>query len=117
MNNFLEIARTALDLFLAAGGLMALARFLKWSAASQKNQHIATALTFASQAVLKAQEVFGGGVAQQEAASQHLKQRLDDTGLGKYFTEEQLLAYIQEAYAKAKADGTLAEVKTVEGGK
>ena len=33
--------------------------------------------------------------------------------MGKYFTEEQVLMYIQQAYAKAKAEGTLDVVNPV----
>lgn len=105
--------KTFFDIFVAVGGGVLLSRFLKASAAKQKNEHIKTALVFASQAVLQAQALLGGGQVQQNSAASSLKQRLDETGLGKYFTEEQLLAYIKSAYAQAKADGALAEVKPV----
>ena len=111
MNHFYDWVKTALDVFIAVGGGLGLSRFLKASAATQKNEHIKTALTFASQAVLQAQAFLGGGQVQQDSAAASLKERLDTTGLGKHFTEQQILNYIQEAYAKAKADGSLDKVK------
>lgn len=113
MGHFLDVVKTVVEVFFAIGGGFGLSSFLKKNAALQKNERIKAALTFASQAVLQAQAFLANGTEQQESAAISLKQRLDATGMGKHFTEEQILAYIKSAYAQAKADGTLAEVKPV----
>lgn len=113
MSHFLDLLKTAVEVFFAVGGGLGLSSFLRKSALTQKNERIKAALTFSSQAVLQAQTVFGGGVNQQVSAATALSQRLNEVGMGKYFTEEQVLMYIQQAYAKAKAEGTLDVVKPV----
>lgn len=113
MNHFLDLLKTAVEVFFAVGGGLGLSAFLKKASATQRNEHIKATLTFASQAVLQAQTLLGGGATQQASAASDLSQRLNENGLGKVFTEAQVLAYIQEAYAKAKAEGTLEAVKPV----
>lgn len=113
MNELLKIIQTLVLLFFAGGFGYGGAKFLKKQAAVQKNEHIKTILTFASQAVLSAQALLGEGKVQQESAAYDVKARLDENGLGDKFTEAQILAYIKQAYATNKADGLLATVKPV----
>lgn len=113
MNELLKIIQTLVLLFFAGGFGYGGAKFLKKQAAVQKNEHIKTILTFASQAVLSAQALLGEGKVQQESAAYDVKARLDENGLGDKFTEAQILAYIKQAYANNKADGSLATVKPV----
>ena len=113
MNEALKIIQTLALLFFAGGFGYGGAKFLKKQAAVQKNEHIKTILTFASQAVLSAQTLLGEGKVQQESAAYDVKERLEENGLGDKFTEAQILAYIKQAYATNKADGSLATVKPV----
>ncbi|MCT8395181.1 hypothetical protein D0499_05065 [Weissella soli] len=113
MNELLKIIQTLVLLFFAGGFGYGGAKSLKKQAAVQKNEHIKTILTFASQAVLSAQALLGEGKVQQESAAYDVKARLDENGLGDKFTEAQILAYIKQAYATNKADGLLATVKPV----
>lgn len=113
MNEVLKIIQTLVLLFFAGGFGYGGAKFLKKQAAVQKNEHIKTILTFASQAVLSAQALLGEGKVQQESAAYDVKARLDENGLGDKFTEAQILAYIKQAYANNKADGSLATVKPI----
>lgn len=112
MNEALKIIQTLVLLFFAGGFGYGGAKFLNKQAAAQKNEHIKTIL-FASQAVLSAQALLGEGKVQQESAAYDVKARLAENGLGDQFTEAQILAYIKQAYAKNKADGSLATVKPV----
>ena len=111
MNEALKVIQTLVFLFFAGGFGYGGAKFLKKQASVQKNEHIKTILTFASQAVLSAQALLGDGKVQQESAAYDVKARLDENGLGDKFTKAQILAYIKQAYATNKADGTLATVK------
>lgn len=113
MNEALKIIQTLVLLFFAGGFGYGGAKFLNKQAAAQKNEHIKTILTFASQAVLSAQALLGEGKVQQESAAYDVKARLAENGLGDKFTEAQILAYIKQAYATNKADGSLATVKPV----
>ncbi|WP_424571952.1 hypothetical protein ACOV5J_03125 [Weissella soli] len=113
MNELLKMIQTLVLLFFAGGFGYGGAKFLKKQAAVQKNEHIKTILTFASQAVLSAQALLGEGKVQQESAAYDVKARLDENGLGDKFTEAQILAYIKQAYANNKADGSLATVKPI----
>lgn len=113
MNEILKIITTACMVFFAGGFGYGGAKFLKKQASVQKNEHIKTILTFASQAVLSAQALLGDGKVQQESAAYDVKTRLDENGLGDMFTQAQILAYIKQAYATNKADGSLATIKPV----
>lgn len=113
MNEALKVIQTLVFVFFAGGFGYGGAKFLKKQASVQKNEHIKTILTFASQAVLSAQALLGDGKVQQESAAYDVKDRLDENGLGDKFTQAQILAYIKQAYATNKADGTLATVKPV----
>ncbi|MCX7578752.1 hypothetical protein D0502_05025 [Leuconostoc falkenbergense] len=113
MNEALKVIQTLVFVFFAGGFGYGGAKFLKKQAAVQKNEHIKTILTFASQAVLSAQALLGDGKVQQESAAYDVKARLDENGLGDKFTQAQILAYIKQAYATNKADGSLATVKPV----
>jgi len=113
MNHVLEIIQTVVAVFFAGGFGYGGAKFLKKQASVQKNEHIKTILTFASQAVLSAQALLGSGKVQQESAAYDVEARLNENGLGDKFTQAQILAYIKQAYAKNKADGSLDVVKPV----
>lgn len=113
MNEVLKVIQTLVFVFFAGGFGYGGAKFLKKQASVQKNEHIRTILTFASQAVLSAQALLGDGKVQQESAAYDVKSRLDENGLGDKFTQAQILAYIKQAYATNKADGSLATVKPV----
>ncbi|WP_273706399.1 hypothetical protein, partial [Leuconostoc mesenteroides] len=105
MNEALKVIQTLIFVFFAGGFGYGGAKFLKKQASVQKNEHIKTILTFASQAVLSAQALLGDGKVQQESAAYDVKARLDENGLGDKFTQAQILAYIKQAYATNKADG------------
>lgn len=111
MNEALKVIQTLVFVFFAGGFGYGGAKFLKKQASVQKNEHIKTILTFASQAVLSAQALLGDGKVQQESAAYDVKARLDENGLGDKFTQAQILAYIKQAYAQEKANGALGAVK------
>lgn len=111
MNEALKVIQTLVFVFFAGGFGYGGAKFLKKQASVQKNEHIKTILTFASQAVLSAQALLGDGKVQQESAAYDVKARLDENGLGDKFTQAQILAYIKQAYAREKANGVLGAVK------
>lgn len=111
MNEALKVIQTLVFVFFAGGFGYGGAKFLKKQASVQKNEHIKTILTFASQAVLSAQALLGDGKVQQESAAYDVKARLDENGLGDKFTQAQILAYIKQAYAHEKANGVLGAVK------
>lgn len=113
MSEALKVIQTLVFVFFAGGFGYGGAKFLKKQASTQKNEHIKTILIFASQAVLSAQALLGDGKVQQESAAYDVKARLDENGLGDKFTQAQILAYIKQAYATNKADGSLATVKPV----
>lgn len=111
MNEALKVIQTLVFVFFAGGFGYGGAKFLKKQASVQKNEHIKTILTFASQAVLTAQAFLGNGSVQQQAAAAELKARLDENHLGDNFTEAQIMSYIKTAYAREKANGALGAVK------
>lgn len=111
MNEALKVIQTLVFVFFAGGFGYGGAKFLKKQASVQKNEHIKTILTFASQAVLSAQAFLGNGSVQQQAAAAELKARLEENKLGDNFTEAQILSYIKTAYAREKANGALGAVK------
>jgi len=111
MNELLNWAQVAVEVIAVSGGGYALSKYLIKAKSITRNEHIKSALEFASQAVLTAQQIFGGGLQQQQVAAADLKNRLDKSGIGDKFTEDQILAYIKSAYASNKADGKLDTVK------
>ena len=110
LNELLKLANTLLAVFVTSGGAIALSKYLKGRASTEKNENIKRALEFSNQAVLVAQAFIGGEV-QQAAAAAEMKKRLDENNIGKNFTEAQILTYIKQAYAVNKANGTLGAVK------
>ena len=82
-------------------------------ATSARNERVKFALTTASQVVLKAQEFIANGSVQQSDAVSNFLKRIKDNGYEKYFTEEQALAYVKQAYATNKANGSLGAVKPI----
>ena len=82
-------------------------------ATSAKNERVKFALTTASQVVLKAQEFIANGSVQQSDAVSNFLKRIKDNGYEKYFTEEQALTYVKQAYATNKANGSLDTVKSL----
>ena len=113
LNEILKVVNTLVAVAIAAGGGFAVSKGLKYAASHTTNNNVKKALIFASQAVLTAQGLLGNGSVQQESAAYDLKKRLDENGIGKNFTEEQILAYIKSAYAQNKANGSLAAVKPI----
>ena len=113
LNELLKLVNTSLAVFVTSGGAIALSKYLQGRSSTEKNENIKRALEFSNQAVLTAQAFIGTGEVQQAAAAAELKKRLDENNLGKYFTEEQILTYIKQAYAVNKANGTLDAVKPV----
>lgn len=113
INNIIGLLQSLLILVFVSGGGYVASKWLKKQASSQKNEHIKTALSFASQAVLGVQGLLAPGSVQETSALSTLLKRLDDNGLGNLFTEEQALDYIKQAYATNKANGTLGAVKPI----
>lgn len=113
ISNIIGLVQTAVGLSLAIGLGYTVSNWFKTLATSAKNERVKFALTTASQVVLKAQELVANGSVQQSDAVGNFLKRIKDNGYEKYFTEEQALAYTQQAYATNKANGTLGAVKKV----
>lgn len=111
INNIIGLLQTVIVLVFVAGGGYVASAWLKKQASLQKSEHAKFALTVASQVVLGAQALLAPGSVQEMDALGNLMQRLKANNLDGYFTEEQALAYIKQAYATNKANGTLATVK------
>lgn len=113
ISNIIGLLQTAVGLALAVGLGYTVSNWFKTLATSAKNERVKFALTTASQVVLKAQEFIANGSVQQSDAVSNFLKRIKDNGYDKYFTEEQALAYVKQAYSTNKADGTLATVKPI----
>lgn len=113
LNEILKVLNTLVGTGLAIGAGYVFSKGLNFAASHTKNNNIKKALIFASQAVLTAQELLGNGKVQQKNAAYDLKKRLDENGIGDKFTEAQILAYIKQAYAVNKANGSLSAVKPI----
>jgi len=113
ISNIIGLLQSALVLVFVAGGGYVASAWLKKQAGLQKSEHAKFALTVASQVVLGAQALLAPGSVQEEDALSKLMKRLKANKLDGYFTEEQALSYIKQAYATNKANGTLATVKPV----
>ena len=111
IDNIIGLLQTAVGVSLAIGLGYTVSSWFKTLATSAKNERVKFALTTASQVVLKAQELIGNGSIQQADAVSNLLKRIKDNGYEKYFTEEQALAYVKQAYVTNKANGTLGTVK------
>lgn len=111
ISNIIGLLQTAVGLALAVGLGYTVSNWFKTLATSAKNERVKFALTTASQVVLKAQEFIANGSVQQSDAVSNFLKRIKDNGYEKYFTEEQALAYVKQAYATNKANGTLDTVK------
>lgn len=104
------LVKAAITLFAAAGGWAWLGNTLAKNAAIEKNENIKTAMTFASQMVIRWQAFSMPGSDQQKGALDDLISKLNVNGLAKKFTEEQAMDYIKQAYAINKANGQLDQV-------
>lgn len=113
INNIIGLLQTAVGLALAVGLGYTVSNWFKTLATSAKNERVKFALTTASQVVLRAQEFMANGSVQQSDAVANFLKRIKDNGYEKYFTEEQALAYVKQAYATNKANGTLDTVKPI----
>lgn len=113
INNIIGLLQTAVGVSLAIGLGYTVSNLFNTLATSAKNERVKFALTTASQVVLKAQEFIANGSVQQSDAVSNLLKRIKDNGYEKYFTEEQALAYVKQAYATNKANGTLGTVKSL----
>lgn len=113
INNIIGLVQTAVGISLSIGLGYTVSNWFKTLATSAKNERVKFALTTASQVVLKAQEFIANGSVQQSDAVSNFLKRIKDNGYEKYFTEEQALAYVKQAYATNKANGSLATVKTL----
>jgi len=113
ISNIIGLLQTAVGLALAVGLGYTVSNWFKTLATSAKNERVKFALTTASQVVLKAQEFMANGSVQQSDAVSNFLKRIKDNGYEKYFTEEQALSYVKQAYATKKADGTLATVRSI----
>lgn len=108
MKETLQIVQTVVFLFFAMGGGYWLSSSLKKNAAQQRNEHLKSAMTFASQAVINAQKFLDeSGEGKESRAVSDLFHRLQDNGMDKYFTANQLQSLIKEAYNINKSNGTL----------
>ena len=113
INNIIGLLQTAVGVSLAIGLGYTVSNWFKTLATSAKNERVKFALTTASQVVLKAQELVANGSVQQADAVGNFLKRIKVNGYEKYFTEEQALSYVKQAYATNKANGTLGAVKPV----
>lgn len=113
ISNIIGLLQTAVGVSLAIGLGYTVSNCFKTLATSAKNERVKFALTTASQVVLKAQEFIANGSVQQSDAVSNFLKRIKDNGYEKYFTEEQALAYVKQAYATNKANGTLGTVNSL----
>lgn len=113
MKNVFELIISAVAVFLSYGGWKLGAQVSANVKANTKNKHVQLAAGFAEQACLFAESFIGDGVVQQQAAVADLNKRLADNGIEKSFTQEQMLSYVNKAYAALKSSGQLATVKKV----
>lgn len=113
ISNIIGLVQTGVGLALAVGLGYTVSNWFKTLATSAKNERVKFALTTASQVVLKAQEFMANGSIQQSDAVSNFLKRIKDNGYEKYFTEEQALTYVKQAYATNKANGTLGTVKPI----
>lgn len=113
ISNIIGLLQTAVGVSLAVGLGYTVSNWFKTLATSAKNERVKFALTTASQVVLKAQEFIANGSVQQSDAVSNFLKRIKDNGYEKYFTEEQALAYVKQAYATNKANGSLGAVKPI----
>lgn len=113
INNIIGLVQTAVGISLSIGLGYTVSNWFKTLATSAKNERVKFALTTASQVVLKAQEFIANGSVQQSDAVSNFLKRIKDNGYEKYFTEEQALAYVKQAYATNKANGSLGAVKPI----
>lgn len=113
ISNIIGLLQTAVGVSLAIGLGYTVSNCFKTLATSAKNERVKFALTTASQVVLKAQEFIANGSVQQSDAVSNFLKRIKDNGYEKYFTEEQALAYVKQAYATNKANGTLGTMKSL----
>lgn len=113
ISNIIGLLQTGVGVALAIGLGYTVSNWFKTLATSAKNERVKFALTTASQVVLKAQEFVANGSVQQADAVSNLLKRIKDNGYEKHFTEEQALAYVKQAYAINKANGTLATVRPI----
>ncbi len=111
ISNIIGLVQTGVGVAFAVGLGYTVSNWFQTLATSAKNERVKFALTTASQVVLKAQELVANGSAQQADAVGNFLKRVKDNGYEKYFTEEQALAYVKQAYAINKANGTLSTVK------
>ncbi len=111
ISNIIGLVQTGVGVAFAVGLGYTVSNWFHTLATSAKNERVKFALTTASQVVLKAQELVANGSAQQADAVGNFLKRVKDNGYEKYFTEEQALAYVKQAYAINKANGTLSTVK------
>lgn len=111
MKETLQIVQTVVFLFFAIGGGYWLSSSLKKNAAQQRNEHLKSAMTFASQGVIAAQSFFDKtGEQQEEKAINILVSRLESNNLLKFFTQDQIKMLIKEAYGINKANGSLDKI-------
>lgn len=111
MNETLQIVQTVVFLFFAMGGGYWLSSSLKKNAAQQRNEHLKSAMVFASQGVITAQSFFDKtGEQQEEKAINILVSRLKTNNLSKFFTQDQIKMLIKEAYGINKANGSLDKI-------
>lgn len=113
INNTIGLVQTAVGVSLAIGLGYTVSNWFNTLATSAKNERVKFALTIASQVVLKAQEFIANGSVQQSDAVSNFLKRIKDNGYEKYFTEEQALAYVKQAYATNKSNGMLGTVKPI----
>jgi len=107
LKDIIDIAQFVFMVFLAMGGGVFLHRKLPVWAASERNEHIKTALVVADQLVVAAEKYVGSGEQQSNVAATGMKARLDEMGIGKYFTQQQIEKYIEYSYNKQVSEGVI----------
>lgn len=107
IKDFIDIAQFVFMVFMAMGGGVFLHRKLPVWAASERNEHIKTALVVADQLVIAAEKYVGSGEQQSNVAATGMKARLDEMGIGKYFTQQQIEKYIEYSYNKQVSEGVI----------
>lgn len=119
-NTTFKLIEAAVSLAISAGvlpSLYKLFQYLQSVLATQKVTKKTKVLNFAIDvgkgAVAIGEKLIGTtGEVQAKSAELALKQRLEENGYGKYFTDSQITQIVQSIYAAMKAAGEIAALKT-----
>lgn len=119
-NTTFKLIEAILSLAVSAGLLPALYKLFQYlqsllgtQKVTKKTKVLNFALDVGKGAVAIGEKLYGTtGEVQAKSAELALKQRLQENGYGKYFTDSQITQIVQSIYASMKAAGEIAALKT-----